>query len=146
MGIRRVLASTATLMMLLVALASKDMNQVHAFTLRPSILSSATLFHQYHPRPSTSRTASTSTTRLNYYNEAYIHYQVLGLTSNASKDEIKKAYRRLAKQYHPGKVVDVFTFLICRKVASLLGCVSSLLHNCYVRWFPTSSLNFRCQP
>lgn len=29
------------------------------------------------------------------------YYEVLGLSKGASKDEIKSAYRRLAKQYHP---------------------------------------------
>ncbi|KAI3984200.1 hypothetical protein MKX01_011154 [Papaver californicum] len=31
------------------------------------------------------------------------HYEVLGLTKNASKDEIKEAFRKLAFKYHPDK-------------------------------------------
>jgi len=32
------------------------------------------------------------------------HFRVLGVKSNASDDEIKKAYRRLANKYHPDKL------------------------------------------
>jgi DnaJ-class molecular chaperone len=31
------------------------------------------------------------------------HYQTLGVNQNASQDEIKRAYRKLASLYHPDK-------------------------------------------
>jgi len=34
------------------------------------------------------------------------YYQILGLSRNASTDEIRKAYRKLAMQYHPDRNPD----------------------------------------
>lgn len=38
------------------------------------------------------------------------HYQTLGITENATADEIKKAYRKLASQHHPDKGGDTAKF------------------------------------
>ncbi len=39
-----------------------------------------------------------------FYNDTHIAYSILGLEPNATNDEIKKAYRKMAVEYHPDKV------------------------------------------
>ena len=52
------------------------------------------------------------------------YYKILGVERNASKEEIKKAYKRLAKKYHPdlNKESDAAEkFMEINEAASVLG-------------------------
>lgn len=35
------------------------------------------------------------------------HFRILGVKTNASDDDIKKAYKRLANKYHPDKLIGL---------------------------------------
>lgn len=39
-----------------------------------------------------------------FYKDLHISYSILGIDKNASNDEVKKAYRKMAVEYHPDKV------------------------------------------
>lgn len=39
-----------------------------------------------------------------FYKDMHVAYSILGLNKNASDDEVKKAYRKMAVEYHPDKV------------------------------------------
>lgn len=49
------------------------------------------------------------------------HYATLGIEENASPDEIKKAYRKLAGQHHPDKGGDTAAFQRIQEAYSILG-------------------------
>ena len=49
------------------------------------------------------------------------HYETLGVTKDASPDEIKKAFRRLASQHHPDKGGDTKKFQEIQAAYDILG-------------------------
>jgi DnaJ like chaperone protein len=42
-----------------------------------------------------------------FYNSSDNAYKILEIDKNASVDEIKQAYRKMAKKYHPDKVIHL---------------------------------------
>jgi DnaJ like chaperone protein len=42
-----------------------------------------------------------------FYRDVNSDYKVLGIESNATEEEIKKAYRQMAIRYHPDKVIHM---------------------------------------
>lgn len=42
-----------------------------------------------------------------FYNESDSSYKMLEITKSATDDEVKKAYRKMAKKYHPDKLQDL---------------------------------------
>ncbi|MFM8839846.1 MAG: DnaJ C-terminal domain-containing protein [bacterium] len=71
-------------------------NPILAFYLQHLVLQSVDKLGYF-------RTISTFTSKTSFNMDFKDYYSVLGLTKSAKPDEIKKAYRSLAQQYHPDK-------------------------------------------
>ena len=53
------------------------------------------------------------------------YYKVLGISNNASADEIKNAFRQLAKQYHPDKNLSQDTTAVFQKINEAYNVLSN---------------------
>lgn len=49
------------------------------------------------------------------------YYQILGVNKNASDDDIKKAYRKMAMKHHPDRGGDVSTFQKVQEAYDILS-------------------------
>ena len=54
-------------------------------------------------------------------------YEILGITENSSEDEIKNAYRRLAKKHHPDKSVDFLKLINSEKMKLINSAYNKLM-------------------
>jgi DnaJ like chaperone protein len=52
-------------------------------------------------------TADYASVKAMYYRDVDGDYKILEIDANATEEEIKKAYRRMAVKYHPDKVADL---------------------------------------
>lgn len=55
------------------------------------------------------------------YNINMTHYETLGVAENATQEEIKKAYRKLAMQHHPDKGGDTNKFQEIQNAYNIIG-------------------------
>ena len=52
-------------------------------------------------------TSDYSSIKAMFYNESDAAYKILEINKNVTDDEVKKAYRKMAKKYHPDRLQDI---------------------------------------
>ena len=55
------------------------------------------------------------------------HYEIHGILENSNEDEIKNAYKRLARKYHPDKSVEFLKLINSEKMKLINSAYNKLM-------------------
>lgn len=60
------------------------------------------------------------------------HYEILGVKRDAGDDDLKKAYRKLALKWHPGKLLVNVIWILCTQLLHMSDKQCHTKYNIYL--------------